>query len=350
MSTRPHSAENPPLPKPRTPEEWLRFGHGLEAGGEFSAAVAAYDEAIAGLRRLPSPEAASRALGVCWMNRGNALQKTGTAANLTAAVAAYDESIARFAGFEHADPASRNHLGAVWLNRGHACAALGDVANGEASLQRAIGVLEGLPLDADVSYRLNLAGAWTNLAHLHHDTAPDRARDAARAAVSLVAGHERTHCEILALSLRARRALVIAIGRLLMQAESTGGMTTALANEATDAIDEGLALVVGSEAEHARQVLPLGVRLLQMGAQLYRVHQPHFLAEFVIETLSHPVFAAAPEARTIAREAIERGLEDMRRPQTIVAGPQAQRLLETSASLRAAQARLASADDVPVLS
>lgn len=338
----------------------LRRGQQHEGRTELAAALACYEEALTLLRRLPlaHPEV-RRLLGVTWMNRGNALQKQQVLRNAAAATAgesspgrtentdtpnpaeaiiAYEEAIGFFETLPFdTDPLCLNHLGAAWLNRGHALLAADNYAGAAESFERAIPLLQQLPLEADPSFRLNLAGAWTNLAHATLLASPERSCFGARAAMDIVAAEAKTKLGFAAMSLRARRALVTALGELLQRPGAPGELAT----EATDAIDDGLALARHWETHGDTQLRPLAARLFRLGAQVYRIHQPHFLAEFVLENLAHPSYAADPVFRTTAEEAITRALAELQRPQLLVAGsPDAEKLLTAARSLRAAQQHL----------
>jgi tetratricopeptide (TPR) repeat protein len=329
----------------------LAAGQAHEARGEFPAAIAAYDEALARLRGtdLNAPEV-RRQLGLTWMNRGNALQKIAEADAADASVRAFDEAIAvlRTLPFETV-PDDRNHYGAAWVNRGHAQMTTGDFAGAIASFESAIGVLAPLPLEANPYFLLNLTGAWTNLAQAHlalvqteRATAFVQAGAAAENALGLLAPVERAHPAFTEMSLRARRALVTALGEQLVHADVQGTPTAELASAASDAVDEGLSLARLCEEHGITHLRPLALRLFRMGAQLYRLHQPHFLAEFVLETFEVPNFAADADFQAVASEEIRRALAAVNRPQLFVAGTRdSDRLLDTSRALRAAADRVA---------
>jgi tetratricopeptide (TPR) repeat protein len=332
--------------------ERLRRGQACESRGEFTAALALYDEAIAALSVLPPADLETRCLhGVAWMNRGNALQKchllSDTSPSLHLAVAAYDEAIAllRTLPFE-TQPVFRNHLGAAWLNRGHALLAGTDTAEAITSFECAATHFEQLPLGDDISYRLNLAGARTNLAHVLLATEPVRARTFAQTALALLDRHERTHSAFAEMSLRARRALAMAIGGLLQSGTDSlpAGISdhgqdarATLLAEATDAIDDGLALARGCIARGATPLRPLALRLFRLGAQLYGNYQPQFLAEFVFENLADGAFAGDPDFRAAAQEALSLALTELQKPQRLTIGDAAAaQVLATAHSLRVA--------------
>jgi tetratricopeptide (TPR) repeat protein len=332
---------------PRTPAAWLLHGQFLEVRQQFTEAIAAYDRAIAS---LPGDQPASslehqRQLALAWMNRGNALQKTGATPALRDAVRSYDEAIAIFQTLPfETEPALRNHLGVAWMNRGHALMMAED-KSAVASLEEAVAQLRRLPLDTDPFYRLNLAGAWTNLAHSLLSPATPRAaepsRAAARNALEALATIEQTNEDFAAMSLRARRAQVMALGELLATAGQTSQAVTALVAEATDSIEGGLVIACEFERRGVTQLRPLTLRLFRLGAQLYCAYQPHFLGEFLLETLRTPALAADEDFRAVANDALAIALAHLQRPQLLLADTrEGEKALATARSLRAAQLQL----------
>ena len=346
---------------------FLEQGQALEARGDFTPALSAYECAVSQLRAVSAPsEEERRVLGVVWMNCGNALQKRGSSARdaadsargLRDAIAAYDRALKCFGSLPFQSVALyRNHLGAAWLNRGHACMTLPDRPAAVTSFQQAIAHLRELPREEDMSFRLNYAGATTNLAHALFSEAENTgfaeaapllvaAVDAAREALRELADVERTHAAFAEMSLRARRALAVTLGALLIQAEARREPTRELASEASDAIDGGLALARECEAHGIPHFRPLAFRLFVLGAQLYRVHQPHFVGEFLLENVDpeNPgaAFSSDPQFRAVADDALARTLAALPRPAVLVAGqPDTDRFVETARSLREAQTRLA---------
>ncbi|HEX2852390.1 MAG TPA: hypothetical protein VHO24_04060 [Opitutaceae bacterium] len=329
--------------------ECLQHGQSLEARGNFPEALAAYDQAIEQRRAAPvSDEGARRQLGLAWMNRGNVLQKLGTPTGVVDAIAGYDEAIAVLQTLPFAtNPGFRHHLGAAWLNRGHALLLASD-ASSLASFEQAISHLEKLPLEADPHYRLNLAGAWTNLAHAALTGSPARAQAAALSALLILQPVERAHEAFATMSLRARRALIMALGEQLRAIEAAQRATTGLLSEATDAVDDGLALAREFAPRATASFHALAARLFRLGAQLYGRHQPHFLGEFLLEQLAAPAFAADAEFRAVAGDALVRALAELQRPQFFVAGTSnAAKVLSLAQTLRAAQQQLAALPPLP---
>jgi hypothetical protein len=324
----------------------LRRGQEHEAQGEFTSAIAGYESVIVALRALPlADDEVQRSLGVAWMNRGNALQKLAASdatesRRQSEAAASYDEAIHLFVTLPPGIAAYRNHLGAAWLNRGHAFIGVND-AEAARCFNEAIAALVELPHGENAAYRLNLAGAWTNLAHVEIANAPGHARAAAAAALKLVTEAATSDLTCAEMSLRARRALAMSLGELLRAADVRGEPIDALAAEASDALEEGLVLARSWETRAVAQLRPLALRLFRLGAQIYRVHQPHFLAEYLLEQLAPRAFAEDSGFCAAAAESLAQALADTQRPQLLVAGtPAAEKALATVHSLRAAQAHL----------
>ena len=339
--------------------EWLRRGQALEAQGSaptLAEAVVSYDAAIALLRAesLAGRDPVRHELGVAWMNRGNALQKQATGASLTEAVHAYNEAITLVRALPIAtDPVFRNCLGAAYLNRGHALLQLADdagLAAATRSHEEAVTLLRSLPVGRVPAYRLNLAGALINLANaLLIGSEPDKleqARTAAIDALTLTAERENTASEFADLGLKARRVLCEALGQLLFAAGSDEAAVIRLAAEASDAVDSGLALARHWESLGVPHFRPLAARLFRFGAQLYQLHQPQFLAEFLLENLdpahSPGALPTSGEFHTIAAETLARARRELgRRPVAHLDQAATARLLEISRGLAAADECLA---------
>jgi tetratricopeptide (TPR) repeat protein len=346
----------------------LQQAQALENEGKLTPALAHYDDAIARTRSLlPGARTPDipRALAILLLNRGNALQKLAhehgqsqrqneAVESVRQGIAAFDEAIEVFTGLP-ADDEQRNNVGGTLLNRGHAQLSINDLAGGSASFEQAIAHLEKLPIETEPSHRLNLAGAWTNLANarlsaIEHNPAQaldllNAARDAARRAVDLLAPFQLNHVAFAELSLRARRALAMATGNLLAHAAATRQPVAELASETSDALDEAMQLARECEKRGAAQLRPLSLLLFRMGAQLYGTHQPQFLGEFLLENVdpanAEAVFSKEPEFCAMAHDALNQVLAHLQRPGMFVAGtPEADKRLAAVQALREAQAQL----------
>ncbi len=344
---------------------WLRRGQALEARGaseaDFFESARSHGEAVKLL--LPLGARAAPELAAAWMNRGGVLQRAGSPGTLAEAVRCYDAVIAGPGGV----PARGATLGAAWLHRGCALLRTGTPeARAEAarSLREAAGVLEPLA-EADLSARRDLSLAWANLGVALAVRGPDdEARDAAaqkqqfdeaaaahrravetartmtgldggigapdlaglvfnfaellarageegeaqeqlREVLALTAAEEREDAACAELALRARHMLGLGLAGSLLAEREDGAARRERAAEATDLIEDALALA-GHWAGRGVAMTALGAQLFEFGAWLYRTQQPRFLAEFLLEHM-----AGHPERRAAAEEALQRARRDI---------------------------------------
>ena len=143
------------------------------------------------------------------------------------------------------------------------------------------------------------------------------------------------------MSLRARHAQVMALGARLAAAEQEREPTADLASEATDAVEGGLTVAREFERRGVTQLRPLALRLFRLGAQLYCAYQPHFLGEFLLESLDGSTLADDVEFRTVANDTLAVALARLQRPQLFIAGTRdGEKAIATARALRAAQREL----------
>lgn len=344
-----------PEPTPPSPAAaLLARGQALEAAGtpaDCAEALRCYDTALALLRSAPATPTLD--VAIAWMNRGNLLQQLAPP-DFPAALAAYDAAIALLRTAPTADLAARNSLGAAWMNRGlaaHRLATPESILDAVRAHAEAIAVLGALPLATNPIFPRNLAAALLNQANALLDTARPElfaaALAAARSAIELTAPAATTALEFADLTLKARRVLCDTLGQLLTLHESARLPLGPLTAEAGDTVDAGLALARHWEAQGVAHFRPTAVRLFRFGTQLYRFDQPHFLAEFILESLDPAVSPGAlplePEVLAIATEAITRTLATLRAPSAgfQLDDPAHARRLQTWRDLKAAEARLA---------
>jgi len=334
----------------------MRDGQALESRPSpesLPEAVRLYEQAISLLRTLPLSETNVRhQLALAAMNRGNALQRQNTPESIDRALQAYDEAIAFFRTLpldEHPD--ARNSLGAAWMNRGHAYHLKADPAatvESVRSQEEAIAVLRTLPLDAHPSFRVNLAAAWMNQANaLLAIDEDDRADAAGREAIALTTPLEQQQPALADIGLKARRARCEAIGRILYRSSRRGEPTESLADEASDLVDDGLALARRWEADGFPHFRATATRLYAFGAQLYRLHLPDFLAEFLLEHLdpeqSRGAMSGSPDLYFIAADTLTQAKLDLEsRHQIFLDTPETARLLDRLRTFREAETRLTS--------
>jgi tetratricopeptide (TPR) repeat protein len=285
----------------------------------------------------------ARDQAVAWMNRGHELLVRGDDPSLAGALEAYNEAITLLRPLPLAEnPSWANSLGAALMNRAqllHRLHGTSQAALALAACDEAEQVLRPLPADANAWPRRNLAGTLVNRANLLLDLGRQaEAADAAGNALVLAAPAERIEPVDAELALKARRALGDALGLLLV---APGVDQEAIARQASDVVDDALELIRHWHSRQPEMFRPLALRFFRYGAQLYRYHQPHFLAEFLEENLPD----GDAEFRSVAREVIDAALGDRPAPDQflIVGDPASERRRQTWQDLRALRARLAQA-------
>jgi tetratricopeptide (TPR) repeat protein len=276
------------------------------------------------------------------MNQAHSQQQGQEAAHVTAAINSYEQAIAILRTLPLQDPSLINSLAACWMNRGQLLHRLNGAREGATALQsfdEALTLLRPLDHAANPWLRRNFAGTLLNRACLLVELGEHRAAlDSAREAFPHATNGESTELVDADLSLKVRRVACDAIGQLLPLIPPAEQKE--LASEASDYVDDGLVVARAWEARGEKVLIPLSMRLFRFGAQLYRLHQPHFLAEYITEHLegSTPYF----ETLFIANENVEALLNQQpENPYFDAADPASARQAQTVADLKVVYARLA---------
>jgi hypothetical protein len=125
---------------------------------------------------------------------------------------------------------------------------------------------------------VNLAGALLDAS----DQPGPEARAAAHRAIALIKETEWKDRAAAETGLKARHLLCRALA-----VESTHGKSIPpeLLSEATDTVDEGMALARSWMKRGDNGFRTLGEDLFRFGCRIYPTGQPHFLAEFILESL-----------------------------------------------------------------
>lgn len=276
---------------------------------------------------------ARRELGIAWMNRGHSQLLLNNPTGDAEALAAYEQAITLLRTLPVAgNPSWANSLGAACMNYGQLLHRVHGITRGAealAAFSEAEVLLRPLPSTETPWPRRNLAGTLLNRANLLLDLAHHaEAATVAREAVGLCTPFAEAEVLEADLALKSRRALCDALGRLLVM---PGADQHALASEASDVIDDAMALIRHWTARGATGFQPLAERLFFYGTQLYRIHQPHFLPEFLAENL--PVAGAG--IRAIALEAIDQVLAGRDRTILTLGDPATERRLQLWSELEA---------------
>jgi len=334
--------------------DWMHRGiHLLNANtpASLEEAVRCFDRAIALRGELPLADDPRHRYGLAaaWMNRGDALSRLGAKAQLAEAVRSYDEALACLGDLPlDEDPLYPRRLAIAWINRG--CTQQKEEtleAQTEAvrCFREAVAVLTDTAAAAIADLTLLWAGALTNLAGALLGAAdPPLAeiRNLAHQALALIEEAERNDVTAAETGFKARHLLCRAIA-----AESRDGRSVPpkLMAEATDAVDEGLALARHWEQRGESGFRALAEDLFRFGCRLYQTGAPHFLAEFILESLDPEKADGVPplnrEMHEAAVAALWNALKEIQRdgfppPAT----PRFEHLLDDLRNLRVTEKRL----------
>jgi hypothetical protein len=255
-------------------------------------------------------------LAACWLNRADALIRLGDPAQFSAALRAYDEGIAALRCLPLGDNALfPRRLAIGHQNRGLAFQAQGAAHTAEAiaAFTEAIGVLDHDQAARIPDRQYLLATVWVNLANARASEASEEsgvlARSAALRAIALVTDLEVSDADAAEVGLKARHVFCQTIaGRLSETAASHEPMPDDV-HQATDAVDDGLALARRWEQKGVARFRGVAYDLFRFGARVYARYQPQFLNEFVLENMdpgrSSPEYVKSAEMRSAAQEALE---------------------------------------------
>jgi tetratricopeptide (TPR) repeat protein len=331
---------------------WINRGMVLLDDGSREAlteALSCFESAIALRQRLPLDENKFFVWGLsaAWMNCADVLTRLGSAEQVERALHAYDEAIAllvRMPLDEH--PTYRARLSLAWMNRGLAAQA----QDSPESLVEAVRCytrsieqyLGKTPSNSEQRRVLSCAHLNRGHAFLNSEQAKcEQARQDAFSALRLAGEFERSESLAARIGLQARHLLCRAIAH---QADC-GEVSEDWIGETTDAVDDGMAL-----ARHWRRAGESGLEdieaeLFRFGALIYRLCQPHFLTEFLLESLDPVRSPGAPVGEQavhhIGTEALWSATVDLRAQQQADARPDVQsRLLSRLEEYQGAEKRL----------
>jgi hypothetical protein len=346
----------PPEVRNEIASVWMKRGIALlneNTAASLTGSVPCFDRAIELRRSLPLRETPwyRYLLAAGWMNRGDALTRLGTTENLADAVLSYDEALALLQTLDPAsDPRFRKRLALAWMNRGVTLQLQGKVSSvGDAlrSFDEAIALFRDPAAVDDTETRSILACGLTNRANallLIQPPAPVPARASVEEALALISGSEEQEFSAAETALKARHILCRATALQLADHDVTAASEDLLA-AVTDAVDDAMKLARSWEARGERRLRELAEELFRFGARAYGIHQPHFLAEFLLENLDPRETAGAfpPDQKlhSLASETIASALAAIQREGfRSINTPRFDRFLERIRQLRIAQTRL----------
>ncbi len=318
---------------------WTNRGLTLAGGQEpedLREALRCFDEAVAARSALPLDEKIDYRWGLsaAWMNRADTLARLGDGETegrsfQQESLRSFDEAVSHLRQLPlDRSPSFRSRLGVAWMNRG--LVALRGQEMDAPTLQDALrcfdeasSVLRASNTPDHPEHARTLACVLMNQGTAQLSCDPPQAAAAAQSArecLALIAGVEENDPMIADLGLRARISFCRATGWLLDHAGENGSDAGANSGEsfddridaATDTVEEGLALERHWEQRGLKAYRPLASELFLFGARAYRLRQPQFLAEYLLEALDPERSPGAPadsrEMHDIAVEEITQAL------------------------------------------
>jgi hypothetical protein len=320
-------------------------------------ALGYFQEAIRLRERLPLAENPGFRYGLAggWINRGDALKRLGGSENLADAVSSYTTAIELLKDLPATgDGLFVKRLAIAWMNRGVALEEQGsEPALSEAahSFEKAVEALSDSHRELDGGHNLVLASAWINFASALLRSAesepPGRACSAAERALPLLAETESREVAAAEAGLKARHIVCQALIGLLAAPSNDASVETDFIGRMTDTAEDALRLAQAWEKAGETRFRPLATQFFHVSALVYEKHQPHFLAEFLLDHLDPErvtCFQPVNESwLTIGIETVLRVRRGFREGGFAwLATPQGRRRLQILKELEAAEARLRS--------
>jgi tetratricopeptide (TPR) repeat protein len=305
---------------------WMKRGIALleeNSSASLRESLVCFDQAIALRSVLPLGE--NSFFRYCfiagWMNRGDALTRLGSASDLAEAVRSYDEALkhARLLPLDE-NPLYRKRFAVAWLNRGITLQQQKkNLAEAAHSFGESVALL-GHENAATIPEQKQLLGcAWMNLGNVMLESAEPDLRSAAASVrnalrcLAEVESHDLISAEA---GLKARLVLCRAVAGLISEPPTVPATINDLVAEATDTVDSGMKLVREWETQKSVAFRELSQELFRFGAHVYQKHQPHFLVEFLLESLDpcqSPGAAINSAMHLEALRALRRSLREMQR-------------------------------------
>lgn len=257
---------------------------------KFPDALEDFDSAIELRKDLPLAEEPTIRWGLSagYMNRGDVLHRLDRNPE---ALVAYDEALAHLEQLPYQEhPPTRQRYALAWANRGLVTP---EPAEALRCFDKCIELL-GEP--ENPQQLLTLCNATLNRGRHALQVAGDAeatARDA-RQVLEWMTPHERAHPAPAEMALQARHLLAHALCVWLDESRQGPGIAEDWIGDATDTVEEALALERFWEQQGLTAFRPLACDLFQLGLHVYRVCQPHFFADFLVESMDPEMSPGAP--------------------------------------------------------
>jgi len=286
--------------------------------GAASEALACFDQALDLRSGLPLDDSPVLRYGLaaCWLNRADALMKLGGAPQVAEAIRSCDEATVLLRTLPLGeDPRFPRRLAMAHHNRGLFLQALDGRPGSDvvAAFDQALTVLQHQDAAGIADRQYLLAVVWMNLAGVlaaqGTSESESRALAAAMQAIGLVADAEAEDPAAAEVGLKARHALCRTFAGRLSSAQAGEQAMPDDVHEATDAVDDGLALIRRWEQKGVARFRMLASDLFRFGSRVYLIYQPQFLQEFLDENLDPEASSAAyvqdEDIRAAAQEIVD---------------------------------------------
>ncbi|MCW1887384.1 tetratricopeptide repeat protein [Luteolibacter flavescens] len=279
----------------------------LSAGDkdELPDALADFEQAIALRKEIPAEgeENIRWGLAASLMNRGDVLHRMGE--RNEDARATYDEAIALLEEMDWQGNAGvLQRLALAWANRGL-------VGDSHEDARRCFEkCIELLPDPQNPAQLLTLCNALLNRGRHSLGVGSDTEAAAAdaRKVLELTTPHERDHPAPAELSLQGRHLLAHALVTWLDSSKQGPGLAEDWIGDTTDTVEDALSVQRHWEQQGFTGLRPLAGELFALGLHVYRVCQPHFFAEFLIESMDPETSPGAPFADPMFQATAARAL------------------------------------------
>lgn len=326
-----------------------------EGAASQQEAVRCFEEAVKLRKELPLENPSYRwGLTASLMNRGDALTRLAKPEDLVEAVSAYDEAIEHLKKLPYDEhPGTRSRLAIAYMNRGITWQCHGTPegsARAVQSFEESINLLT-----TESAAREDEQVGILSCALMNHGNsllscspaAPVVALESARKAMALVTEQERDIPMCAEVGIKGRHLKCRVLAYLLDHPpQGTGAPTGAdWVTEATDAADEGMELARHWSQRGIPHFQPLAADLFRFGSRIYQVSQPHFLAEFLLDSLDPERSPGAPTRDPfmfhVAGEALWNAVVELEKTVPRTTDPeQREAVLEVLADLQKAEERL----------
>lgn len=341
----------------RLGQAWLQLGGSLAAQRAKNSpveATEAFDQAIAVLGQVSQEAPVNRhALAAAWMNRAQVVRSSPEAGGVAEAINSWDQALTLLETLPlDQEPRLRSDLAVACLNRSQLFLTPGQgfsAAEAARLQERALSLLESLPDKDTAPWRHRLASARLNYAQAltgaENAALQAQAAAVAQEALTQMEPDQREGPPSAEVALKARQVLCNLLGLRLGTPVGQDEALSADVSTASDLVDEALELIRHWEQKGQRAFRPLAGWFLQFGGHLLRVHQPHFLAEFLLENLDPSRAPGAigdqPQLLRLGGELLARSRQELLQGGFgDVGSEEGQRIAATLEELRVAEARL----------